>query len=142
MLEDMTITSVSTDQPLNRQEIGAFGEELACRFLTEKGFEVLTRNWRPHTEHVRGELDIVARDGNSLVFCEVKTRTSQIMGSPFHAIDGRKVGALRKLAAAWLSGQDQRFEAVRIDAIGVRLELDATRRRVVTARVEHLMAVA
>ncbi len=137
----MTTTFLSTDQPLNRQQLGAFGEELACRFLAEKGFVVLARNWRPHGEYVRGELDIVARDGTALVFCEVKTRTSNSMGSPFHAVDGRKVAALRKLAAAWLSGQDRWFDSVRIDVVGVHVELDDARSQVVSARVEHLTAV-
>jgi len=66
--------------------VGDYGEQVACAHLTDAGLEVLERNWRCD----QGELDIVARDGDTLVFCEVKTRRSDRFGSPLEAVTRAK----------------------------------------------------
>ena len=81
-----------------RNAVGRYGEDLAARYLTAEGFVILERNWRCEL----GEIDIVARDGDALVVCEVKTRRGLNYGSPLESITYRKLTTLRKLAGRWL----------------------------------------
>lgn len=95
--------------------VGAYGERLAARYLTRAGLVVLDRNWRcPY-----GEIDIIARDGDVVVFCEVKTRRGVTHGTPAEAVDGRKVVRLRRLAAEWLAHATVRPREVRFDLVAV-----------------------
>jgi putative endonuclease len=105
--------------PHARRRLGDVGEERAARFLTERGYLVLSRNYRC----AAGEVDLVCRDGETLVFVEVKTRRGTTFGLPEEAVTARK---LMRLAAA---GQDylQRCDCPdswRIDVVAV--ELDST----------------
>ena len=95
--------------------LGRYGEDLAARYLTDLGMEVLERNWR--CEH--GEVDVVALDGDCLVVCEVKTRRSTVFGEPVEAVTWRKAARLRRLAAAWLAEHELRPGGVRIDVVGI-----------------------
>lgn len=99
----------------DRRALGAYGEQLAARYLLEHGLEVVERNWRC----AHGEVDVVARDGDCMVFCEVKTRRSVRFGDPLEAVDWRKAARLRRLAAAWLREHDARCARVRIDVIAI-----------------------
>ncbi|MFF0750295.1 YraN family protein [Streptomyces sp. NPDC004267] len=81
------------------QALGRYGEELAVRTLTATGLHVLARNWRCGRT---GEIDIVARDGDTLVICEVKTRREGAFEHPMAAVTPRKAERLRRLAACWL----------------------------------------
>lgn len=104
-----------------RHRLGALGERLAADHLVRCGFRILERNYRNRW----GELDIVAFDGRTLAFCEVKTRSvSRRCGTPFEAIHQRKRGRVRKMAGSWLSERtDHPFATViRCDAIGVTLD--------------------
>jgi putative endonuclease len=98
-----------------RRALGEYGERLAERYLTDVGLAVVDRNWRC----ARGELDLVARDGDCLVFCEVKTRRSSRFGSPVESVHPRKAARLRRLAAAWLQALEERPARIRIDVIGI-----------------------
>lgn len=80
---------------------------------------ILARNWRCAVADVRGELDLVAWDGTTLVFCEVKARRNGRAGGPLAAVDGRKQARLRRLAAAFLAESGLRAPAVRFDVVGV-----------------------
>ena len=82
-----------------RQAIGAYGERLAARHLEEHGLRILARNWRC----ADGEVDLILRDGDDVVFCEVKTRRTGTFGPPAAAVDPRKVKKLRGLALRWLA---------------------------------------
>lgn len=73
-------------QTLTRQELGALGERHAARFLRAKGLRILEGNYRIS----QGELDLIARDGNTLVLIEVRTRTSEDIMSPIASVDTRK----------------------------------------------------
>lgn len=95
--------------------MGAYGERLAARHLVDAGLVLLDRNWRSAT----GEIDIVARDGDTLVLCEVKTRRGPAFGSPAEAVGRRKVARLRKLAAEWLAETGVRPREVRFDVVEV-----------------------
>src|ERR1700730_7564329 len=79
--------------------IGAYGERVAALALTGAGMVVLDRHWRCAS----GELDIVARDGNTIVFCEVKTRRGAGFGTPVEAVGYAKVRRLRALGSLWLA---------------------------------------
>ena len=115
-----------------KDTVGRYGEDVAARHLTAQGLVVLQRNWRCEL----GEIDILARDGDCLVVCEVKTRRSQAYGSALEAVTPRKVARLRQLAARWLAESGMHPPMVRIDVIAVRRPLAGP------AQVEHLRAVA
>ncbi len=95
--------------------LGAYGERLAARHLTEQGLVVLDRNWRCDA----GEIDLVLRDGPVLVVCEVKTRTSDACGTPHEAVTPDKVARLRRLAARWMTEHDVHPDDVRLDLVAV-----------------------
>lgn len=101
--------------PLSRAELGALGEQLAVGHLTDAGLRVLDRNWR--TRH--GELDVVARDGDSLVFCEVKARRGTGYGAPAAAVTPAKQQRLRSLALQWLAAHDEHARDLRFDVVSV-----------------------
>lgn len=100
---------------LARDAVGQYGEGLAERFLIDAGLTILERNWRCSL----GEVDIVARDGDILVICEVKTRTGTGFGTPLEAVTPLKLRRLRQLAGAWLEAHEMRPGHVRIDVVGI-----------------------
>lgn len=95
--------------------LGRLGEDAAVAHLTGLGMQVVTRNWRCR----HGEIDIVARDGPTLVFCEVKTRSGLGYGSPLAAITTAKQARLRRLASLFLADTGGHRGPVRIDAVGI-----------------------
>lgn len=99
--------------------LGQIGEQIAALHLRACGFVVLERNWRHIAGGVRGEIDIIARDGAALVFCEVKARRGFGAGGPLVAVTARKQVQLRRLAAAWLKRSGLRPAAVRFDVVGI-----------------------
>lgn len=98
-----------------KDELGRRGEQVAAEWLQERGYRLLDRNWRSAS----GELDLILRDGATLVFAEVKTRSSLEFGHPFEAITSRKAARLRRLAAAWCRERGPGSAEVRIDAVAV-----------------------
>jgi putative endonuclease len=100
-----------------RQALGRRGEEAAARHLRRRGFEIVARNYRTRW----GELDLVAFDGHTLVFCEVKTRRPTGGSRPFDSLHQRKRTQVRRMALQWLSeGAGRTFAPqLRFDAIGV-----------------------
>jgi putative endonuclease len=102
-----------------RGALGRYGEELAARRLAEAGMTVLERNWRGGRT---GEIDIVARDGDVLVVCEVKTRRSGGFEHPMAAVTPEKAGRLRGLAERWIHAHGGAPPGgVRIDLVGILL---------------------
>ena len=98
-----------------KDELGKKGEALAADFLSEAGMQVVERNWRCS----QGEIDLVVRDGDELVFVEVKTRSSLGYGHPLEAITVAKLARLRRLAGAWCAAHPGQHGLVRIDAVAV-----------------------
>ena len=98
-----------------RTALGRYGEDVAARHLARQGMVILERNWRCD----EGELDLVLRDGDALVVCEVKTRSSVVGGTPHEAIDRAKLDRLRRLAERWRVERGLRVAGVRIDLIAV-----------------------
>ncbi|MET7681625.1 YraN family protein [Streptomyces sp. NPDC005423] len=102
-----------------RGALGRYGETLAARRLTEAGMTVLKRNWRCGRT---GEIDIVARDGDVLVVCEVKTRRAGAFEHPMAAVTPDKARRLRGLAERWIHAHGGAPPGgVRIDLVGVVL---------------------
>jgi putative endonuclease len=128
-----TVADMTTQKTMTRVQLGAMGEALAVDHLTRMGLRILHRNWRCRY----GELDVIASDeaARTAVFVEVKTRTGDGYGGLAYAVTERKVRRLRRLAGLWLAGQDERWAAVRIDMIGVRVG----RRR--TPEITHLQGI-
>ena len=109
--------------------VGAYGERVAMRTLALAGMAILDRNWRC----AEGELDLVARDANLIVFCEVKTRRGGWFGVPIEAIDHTKVRRLRAAAARWLAAHPRERGELRFDVISVLPQ------RTGPPKVEHIM---
>lgn len=102
----------TVDATSARVALGRYGENLAARHLAAAGLSVLARNWRCR----EGEVDIVAREGDVLVICEVKTRRDIAFGTPLDAVTPAKAARLRRLAVRWLA--DQRLGAADDSASG------------------------
>ncbi|WP_349827605.1 YraN family protein [Brevibacterium litoralis] len=103
-----------------RMGLGRRGEQDVHDWLVERGWPVLTRNWRCR----EGEIDLVAVDGDTLVVVEVKTRWSTRAGHPLEAVTQRKLDRLYRLATLFLARERERmglpyFSRIRVDVIGV-----------------------
>lgn len=100
---------------LHNQLVGATGEDLAAEWYEANGYEVLARNWRVR----EGEIDIVVRRARTLVFCEVKSRSSLDYGSPAEAVTRAKRDRIRHLAAQYLQVSPVRAREIRFDIASV-----------------------
>ena len=98
-------------------ETGRHGEELAVEFLKNSGFEILETNWRCH----RLEVDIIAKDGDTLVFVEVKTRSYDYFGRPEVFVDKKKERHLAMAAAEYMELTGHQW-AIRFDVVSVLLK--------------------
>ena len=105
----------------SKKQFGQRGEDLAVEFLMEEGYEILDRNW--HFGHT--EVDIIARDGSTLVITEVKTRSGNTYGEPSVAVDFRKQRILIFAAERYLFGHQLDLE-VRFDIISIIIERGRT----------------
>ncbi|QSB22616.1 YraN family protein [Curtobacterium sp. 24E2] len=104
---------------LRNGRLGRFGEDQAVKWLQERGFRLLERNWRC----ARGEIDIVAWDSCTLAFIEVKTRSGTTTGHPFEAITATKRTRMRRLVAEWFDAHPEvSARAIRIDVVAVHLD--------------------
>ncbi|ATY85061.1 YraN family protein [Kyrpidia spormannii] len=118
---------------MDRRSLGRYGEELAAGYLMNLGYEVIVRNWRCPL----GEIDLICCDGPTLVFVEVRTRTSRRMGIPEESLDDRKKRKLHHLVQAFLLSPVRRrmlTHDYRIDVVAVELAPD---RRTVR-RITHI----
>ena len=97
-------------------DTGKRGEDLAAQFLEEKNYRLLERNWR----HGRAELDIIAMDGKTMVFAEVKTRSDDIFERPENAVKNKKRGLMIKAAIGYMH-KTKHENAIRFDILSVIL---------------------
>ena len=97
---------------------GATGERLACRYLRRRGFKILYRNFRGRSG---GEIDIVCRDGDTLVFVEVKTRSREDFGRPVEAVGLDQQKRISRGALAWLRMLDDPDILFRFDVVEVMI---------------------
>ncbi|BCW94648.1 MAG: YraN family protein [Fimbriimonadales bacterium] len=101
---------------MSRTGLGRAGESQAARFLQAQGYTILARNWRIR----EGELDIVAQEGDTLAFVEVKTRRSHACGAGEESVDARKQQRLGMLAERFLAARpDLVFRQCRFDVVVV-----------------------
>jgi putative endonuclease len=101
---------------------GERGERLAAAFLQKQGYAVVARNWRdPHDR--RDELDLICRDGEMLVFVEVKTRAASALVAGYFAVDKRKKKVVRRAATAYLRSLQPRPRTFRFDVIEVAVSV-------------------
>lgn len=108
-----------------RQKLGKKGEKIAEQFLRHKGYEILETNYRKY----RGEIDIIAKDREYLVFVEVKTARSDRFGPPIFRVDARKKKQLGKIAMAYyqekeLLDQDSRFDIITVTFSGGQSKIE------------------
>ncbi|MBW3537528.1 MAG: YraN family protein [Actinobacteria bacterium] len=99
-----------------RRSLGSSGEEAAARWYIRSGWTVVDRNWRCR----EGELDLILGRGDTLVFCEVKTRTTDRYGGAAAAVTPLKQGRIRRLAMRWLNESGMRAARLRFDVAVVR----------------------
>lgn len=107
--------------------IGSIGEELATKYIKDKGYNILDRNYRTKL----GELDIIAKKENIIVFIEVKTRTSNVYGIPSEAVNYKKQQTIQKLAQQYIlyrklsnSCFSYRFDVIEVKLIGKKYKID------------------
>ena len=106
--------------PTPRSRLGLWGEELASQFLGKKGYHILATNYRCRW----GEVDIVARDGEELVFVEVRTRRSTGYGAPEESLTAAKIRRLLATCRRYLQQYSNAETGWRIDLICIRLGPD------------------
>ena len=115
----------------HHQALGRYGERLAADHLVALGMVVLDRNWRCD----EGELDLVLREGTTLVACEVKTRTTLDHGTPHEAVTDARLERLRRLAVRWVEARGVQPPETRVDLVAV------LRPRRGRALVEHVRGI-
>lgn len=106
---------MSAERNRNKRDTGNYGEDLACGFLEDLGYKIIERNYF----YNHGEIDIVALDGNELVFVEVKYRKSLEYGPPEVSISVTKQRLIKRTAEAYLYEREIRDQACRIDFIAI-----------------------
>jgi len=104
-----------TDGKRSTQALGLRGEEIACAYLEKKKYTIVTRRFRMF----RGEIDIVARDGGTLVFVEVKARADESFGRPEESVTPGKQRQIRKIARGYLVEYPLGDAACRFDVISI-----------------------
>jgi len=100
-----------------RRRLGAFGERLAAAHLEAKGYRIRARNFRCR----EGEVDIVAQDGETLVFVEVRTRRGDAMGGPAESVTATKEARLVAAATAYVQALPEPPADQRIDVVAIQL---------------------
>lgn len=106
---------------MERRTLGRYGEDRAVEWLAAQGYRVVQRNWRC----ARGEIDVVVRQDDTLVFVEVKTRAGTTTGHPLEAITPAKAARLRRLVPMWFAAHPGvHARAIRVDAVAVHVDGD------------------
>jgi putative endonuclease len=106
-----------TTRPTRRQLLGERGEQLAADYLRARGYTIVAANWRSPV----GEIDLVAQQGETLVFVEVKTRTSPNTETAFASITPRKRATLTRMAYKYLNDHGLDDALWRVDVIAIAL---------------------
>src|SRR5205085_3835820 len=108
--------SRSSSSPPRHLRLGTRGENLACQFLKRNGYKILYRNFKGRTG---GEIDVVCRDRDTLVFVAVKTRTREDFGRPLDAVNREKRNRIARGGLAWLRLLDNPDILFRFDVVEV-----------------------
>ncbi len=111
---------------MKRRETGALGEKIACEFLGKNGYDIVEKNYRCPD----GEVDIIAKQEDTLVFVEVRTKKSRLFGSPEESITPVKKERLRTLAERYGQEHENLPSTWRIDVVAIELEYSGKVRRI------------
>lgn len=103
---------------MKRRQVGLAGEKEARNYLESKGYEIIETNYRCPL----GEIDIIAREQETIVFIEVRTRTGLAFGGPEESINSKKAHQMRRLAQYYLKTISVNERPCRIDLVAVRLK--------------------
>jgi putative endonuclease len=103
-----------------RSELGRRGEELAEAFLRDRRYTIVARNYRCRA----GEIDLVALDGPTVVFVEVRSRRGEACGTPFESVDARKQARVARVARHFVAARGWDGRDARFDVIGVRFDAE------------------
>lgn len=114
---------------MNNRSTGRRGEEIALEYLLRKGFLLLERNYTSP----EGEIDLILKDGDCLVFVEVKMRRGEEFGEPVEAVGRRKQETIRRVAGRYLAEKEPEFEEARFDVLGILLRKGSCKVRHVEA---------
>lgn len=110
----LLLSSIVNVMKKNTKKIGDLGEEKAVLELEKSGYKIISRNWRTRF----GEIDIIAKDGEELVFVEVKAKADDFFGTPAEMITHRKLEKVVKTAESYIT--EERYEGPwRIDAVAI-----------------------
>jgi putative endonuclease len=104
--------------PINRRIQGKIGEDLAARFLEQNGFKIIERNYR----FERGEIDLIAEEGEELVFIEVKMRRSPVFGAPEDAVTEEKQEQVHTVADGYLFEHNIDNRLCRFDVVAIEFK--------------------
>lgn len=101
---------------MDKRDIGTGAEELASKYLCEQGLTVICKNYRAKT----GEIDLICKDGDYFVFCEVKYRKSDEFGNPLYAVDREKQKKIIKTSIFYLTSNHLSVDAfIRYDVVSI-----------------------
>lgn len=117
----MSDTRASRSHERPKDRLGRRGEDLAAEHLEQEGVQLIERNWRCED----GELDIIGAEGDALVICEVKTRTSLRFGTPLEAVTESKMSRMQRLALRWCREHQVYPPRIRYDVVEVLAPRDA-----------------
>lgn len=119
---------------MNRAQLAKYGEDKAASFLQNKGYKILNRNFKCKI----GEIDIIAKDYDTLVFVEVKTRYITDQTKPEDSITKRKLWLIERTGEFYIQGHEGLPELLRIDAVLIELNLDDSIARLELIKNAHL----
>lgn len=103
-----------------RRRFGNVGEELAATFLESQGMNILASQYKKHF----GEIDLIAQDGDEVVFVEVKARTTSMFGYPEDSVTPKKIGHILRVAQSYLQEKQQTESPWRIDVLAIEYHQD------------------
>lgn len=115
---------------MHNRELGRLGEEIASKYILDHGYVILQKNYRTKI----GEIDIVARDGNYIVFIEVKARRSTSFGFPREAVDKNKQAKIKDVAVFYLQQNKKHNFHIRFDVVEVMLDYNNILKSVILLR--------
>ncbi len=126
---------VGSNTPQPKQELGLAGEQAAARYLQSLGYRIIAHSHRQRL----GEIDLIAVDGQCVVFVEVKTWSSDVDGDPSLAVDRRKQERLSRAALIYLKRHHLLEQPCRFDVVSIVWPTDRSSQRRVKPSIRHFM---
>lgn len=118
---------------LYKKELGNLGENIACEYIEKRGYKIIERNFRCYN----GEIDIIAKDKDELVFIEVKTRTGDKYGQPIEAVDINKTKHIYRSAEYYVYKNNIKDIPIRLDIIEILIIKNKIKIRYIKKAIEN-----